>query len=324
MYAPIALFVYNRAAHTRQTVEALTKNDLAKNSDLIIFSDAAKTEAQAKGVHEVREYIKTITGFKSVSIIERSQNWGLAKSITSGVTQLVHTYGRVIVLEDDLLTAPSFLNFMNTALETYQDNERVMQVGALTLSPPLGVATDAFFLPVTTTWGWATWQRAWQHFSWEPSNLEAAKLDTNWCQLFDLNGTCAFSSMLEDRIAGRNDSWGILWWYAVSRQNGLVVYPAQNLVWNDGFDGSGVHCGNSDLLQQGKASDYLQVRLPTKLEFPSTMRYEPTHLLQLEEFFRSRLASRQIKKNGTDTEIWLKTVVRQLKRRFLNALRRSA
>ena len=58
---------------------------------------------------------------KRVHIIEREKNYGLARSIIDGVTTQVNAYGRTIVLEDDLVTAPYFLQFMNSALEMYKD-----------------------------------------------------------------------------------------------------------------------------------------------------------------------------------------------------------
>ena len=179
---------------------------------------------------------------------------------------------------------------------------------------------SAFLLPVTTTWGWATWQRAWQHLSWLPKDLEVAKHDEEWLRMFDLNKTCTFSTILEDRLAGRNDSWGILWWYAVSRRNGLVVYPKQSLVWNGGFDGSGIHCGNSDFLNQKDLSCLLRANLPSSLVFPPVTRYEPAHLSQLEDFFRSKSANSQLTDRAGGMGRRLKTLALKLKAGLGNAI----
>lgn len=124
---PIILFVYNRLWHTKQTVEALQKNDLASESELFIFSDGPKPGAEEK-VKEVREYLKTITGFRKVTIIERDTNWGLANNIIDGVTKIVNEYGKVIVLEDDLVTSPGFLTYMNEGLKIYADEEQVASI----------------------------------------------------------------------------------------------------------------------------------------------------------------------------------------------------
>ena len=126
--APIVLFVYNRPWHTKQTVEALQKNELAKESELFIYCDEAKNEDAGKSVDEVREYIDKVDGFKKVTIIKREKNWGLADSIIDGVTKIVNEYGKIIVLEDDLVTSPYFLKFMNDGLEFYKDEKKVFGI----------------------------------------------------------------------------------------------------------------------------------------------------------------------------------------------------
>ena len=129
--APVLLFTYNRLSHTQRCVEALLKNHLSSESELFIYSDAAKDIAQQESVKEVRNFIHTIQGFKAITIIERDKNWGLAKNIIDGVTTQVNRYGKVIVLEDDLVVAPFFLQFMNEALETYKQDPRHKKVSAL-------------------------------------------------------------------------------------------------------------------------------------------------------------------------------------------------
>ena len=154
--APVVLFVYNRPSHTRGTVEALQKNLLARESGLFVFADAPKSDEQAESVHEVRQYIRQIGGFKSVAIVEREFNLGLARSIIDGVTAIVNKYGRIIVLEDDMVTSPYFLTYMNEALEKYADDERVASSNGYVypVDQPL---PEAFFLPGADCWGWATW-----------------------------------------------------------------------------------------------------------------------------------------------------------------------
>lgn len=179
----------------------------------------------------------------SAIVIEQEINQGLSRSIAKGVSDLCETHGRVVVLEDDLIVGPGFIGFMIDALETYKNEQAIMQVAGMSLAPPSNLEADAYLLPITSTWGWATWKRAWEHFAWEPLGWPESQSDKEWLDLFSVGDSANFVQMLEDRLSGRNDSWGILWWYAVSRARGLVVYPKQTLVWNSGFDGSGVHCG---------------------------------------------------------------------------------
>ena len=162
--APIVLFVYNRPLHTKQTIEALQKNELAKESELFIYSDAPKSSEVQSDVDEIREYIKSINGFKKVTIVERDENWGLANSIIDGVTKIVNEYGKIIVLEDDLVTSPYFLRFMNDSLARYETEERVWHISGY--SQPFNKLNikEHFFIKPTTCWGWGTWLNRWNFF----------------------------------------------------------------------------------------------------------------------------------------------------------------
>jgi hypothetical protein len=240
---PLAFFTYNRLNHTKAALSALENCVGQEAFDFYFFSDAPRREADIESVMAVRRLLHSFSRNFQAEIIEQSSNQGLARSIVGGVDQLCASYGWVVVLEDDLIVAPGFLRFMAAALMHYEHEQAVMQVAATTLAPPGNLSRDAFLLPVTSTWGWATWQRSWKSFSWKPQNWPDTIADKDWYTLFNAGSNNIYARMLEDRLNGRNDSWGILWWYAVSRARGKVVYPRKSLVWNAGFDGSGVHCG---------------------------------------------------------------------------------
>jgi len=240
--APLALFVYNRPDHTRRTVEALAANALASETPLHVFSDAPRNRAAKLAVEAVRSYIRTITGFQSVTIIERETNFGLARSIIEGVTSLCEMYGRVVVVEDDLVTSPHFLSYMNDALTQYEYEDRVMQIVGYMFPVSLTLKEDAVFLPVTSSWGWGTWKRAWQHFDASGSGYQDLAKDQNLQRAFNLNGKGEFFKMLVSQLRGKTDSWAIRWYLSVFLMKGLVLYPRKPLVENVGFDGSGVNC----------------------------------------------------------------------------------
>ena len=242
--APIALFVYNRPVHTRRTVDSLKKNTLAGVSELVIFSDAPKTEVHSEKVRKVRQYIRQIEGFKSVSIIERDSNFGLARSIIDGVTRVVKKYGRIIVLEDDMVTSPYFLTYMNEALEKYADDERVVSIHAY-VYPVEQPLPEAFFLHGADCWGWATWSRGWACFNSDGQFLLDELKRRKLIRAFDFNGTYLFSKMLEGQIKGTNDSWAVRWYASAFLAGKLTLYPGRSLVHNIGNDGSGTHCGES-------------------------------------------------------------------------------
>jgi len=244
MYAPITLFVFNRPAHTHQTVEALKKNALSKDSDLIVYSDAAKSESQAEAVNEVRHYVRQIDGFKSVTVVERETNFGLARSIIDGVTATVSKYGRIIVLEDDMVTSPYFLTYMNEALEKFADDDRVVSIHGY-VYPVAQPLPEAFFLPGADCWGWATWSRGWACLNGDGQFLLDELKRRKLIRAFDFNGAYPFSKMLEGQIKGANDSWAVRWYASAFLAGKLTLYPGRSLVHNIGNDNSGTHCGES-------------------------------------------------------------------------------
>jgi Glycosyl transferase family 2 len=263
-YSPIALFVYNRPQHTRQTVEALQINSLAGDSDLIIFADAPKTNQQAEAVREVRQYIHQVDGFKSVTIIEQETNFGLAKSIIDGVTTIVNERGRIIVLEDDLIVTPHFLDYMNRALDKYEREQKVVQISGYMFPVKLEIEEDALFLPLTTSWGWATWKRAWDLFDPDAKGYARVKADSALRKSFNLDGAYDYFSMLEAQLAGRVDSWAVRWQLSAFLMGGLTLYPRHSLVVNSGFDGSGTHgVINGMLSKSGAREEFLpHLKLP--------------------------------------------------------------
>ncbi len=242
--APVVLFVYNRPEHTRQTLAALAANPLASESDLIIYADGPKTPEHAATVSATRAIARAATGFRSVSLVEQRENLGLARSIVSGVTETCDSHGRVIVLEDDLVVAPGFLSYMNQALDRYANDDRVMQISGymFPILNPDGLP-DAFFSTLSTTWGWATWRRAWKNLELDAGIL-LDKLQQSNEGLFNRGGLYPFLTTLKGQ-RGRFDVWGIRWYASMFVNGGVCLHPVHSLVRNIGMDGSGENCGPS-------------------------------------------------------------------------------
>lgn len=244
--SPILLFVYNRLSHTQRCVEALQRNKLASESELFIYSDGAKDESQEEAVCEVRNYIHTISGFKQITLIARKENWGLARNIIDGVTTQVNRYGKVIVLEDDLIVTPYFLRFMNDALETYKDEPKVGHIQACDFTQDTSLP-DTFLIKWTGSWGWATWERAWKYFNPNGKELLQELEQRKLTYTFDFNGKYGFTRMLRRQIEGKNNSWAIRWNASLFLKDILSLNVGRSLVQNEGFDGSGTNCGGGGL-----------------------------------------------------------------------------
>jgi len=238
--APIVLFVYNRPWHTKQTIEALQKNELAIDSHLYIYSDGAKDEASKDSVDEVREYIDSVDGFRSITIIKQEKNRGLANSIIDGVTKIVNKYGHIIVLEDDLVTSPYFLKFMNKNLTLYRDDKRVASIHGYIY--PIDNLPDIFFIKGADCWGWATWDRAWSIFERDGDILLKELQDRRLKKEIDFNGSYPYVQMLRDQIDGKNNSWAIRWYISTFLEDMLTLYPSRSYIENIGIGGESTHC----------------------------------------------------------------------------------
>ena len=245
--APIAFFVYNRQLHTKRSIESLIKNNLADKSDIFIFSDAPKNDNVIKDVKEVRDYIKTISGFKSIEIIEREKNLGLADSIISGVTYVINKYGKVIVVEDDLICLNSFLRFMNDALEFYKDKKKIFSITGYNypenlMKIPHNYNHDIYFCPRCSSWGWGTWEDRWNKADWGFKDSEKFLKDKKLQKLYSYSGDDKVE-MLIAQIEGKIDSWATRWEYTHFKNDAYSVYPVKSLLNNIGFDGTGINSG---------------------------------------------------------------------------------
>ncbi|WP_372772194.1 sugar transferase [Mangrovibacterium sp.] len=242
MYAPVCLFTYNRLGETKETVEALSKNFLAQDSMLIIFSDGPKRVEDIEKVAEVRNYLKQVSGFKTIKIIESEVNQGLANSIIGGVTKVLKEYHKVIVVEDDLISAPNFLNFMNEALDFYEDSKKVFSISGFTMqlkSLP-NYQKDYYLSYRSASWGWATWQDRWEAIDWEVKDYSRFKWNLVEQWRF-MRGGSDLPLMLWKQMNGYLDSWAIRWTYHQFRNDLYSVRPSRNKIVNIGTSGDATH-----------------------------------------------------------------------------------
>lgn len=240
MLAPIALFTFKRPEHTRRTLESLAKNPEFTASPLFIYCDGARNEIEAAQVEETRKLVRDWP-HPDKTLVERERNWGLANSIIAGVTDLCERYGRVIVVEDDLIVSPIFLDYMNSALAHYADEPKVMQVSAHMFPVSIQSTYDAVMLPFITSWGWATWDRAWKHFDPSMTGYEKLKADRGLRRKFNLDGSYPYFRMLKRQVSGKVDSWAIRWYKSVFFHGGLTLYPCHSLVLNVGYGDTATH-----------------------------------------------------------------------------------
>lgn len=294
--APLCLFTFNRIEETKRTVEALKNNYLAHETELYIFSDGPKNETTVILVNEVREYLRNVTGFRKIEIMESEVNLGLANSIISGVSMVLKKYGKAIVLEDDLITSKNFLDYMNQALDFYENDPEIISVSGYTLDlPSLPGPNDFYFGIRASSWGWGTWSNRWENIDWEIKGYSDFIKDSKRISRFNSGGS-DLAGMLKNQVEGKIDSWAIRFCFSQFNQNLKTVFPTVSKLRSIGFSGLATHTkGTSRFdtpIDSGEKRDFVFdkfLNLDDKLirEFKNKFSYRARGLDKIRSFFSS-------------------------------------
>ncbi len=277
--APIILFTYNRLSHTKETIDALQKNELAKNSELFIYSDGGKDEDSWNKVGEIRQYLESIVGFKNITIIKRDVNIGLAQNIIDGVTKIINQYGKIIVLEDDIVTSPYFLNFMNDSLNFYEKTSKVWHISGWNYPISDENLDDVFLYRTMNCWGWATWKDRWNNYEKNPQKLLSSFSEKNIYE-FNLDNATNFWEQVEKNHTKQMNTWAIFWYTTIFKNQGLCLNPTQSFVENIGFDGTGTNTGPRDNYSSNLS------RQNYKIKFENNLIENKTATDRIKLFFR--------------------------------------
>ncbi len=287
MISPIALFIYNRPEHTKQTLASLAKNTLANQSTLYVFADGPKKDVNSKKVIKTREVVDSYKSkFKKVIINNQGTNIGLANSIITGVSKVLETHKTVIILEDDLVTHPSFLQFMNTMLQRYETEENIFSISGFSfdnqlLKIPTNYQFDVFFTSRPSSWGWATWKNKWNKVDWQVIDFDKFKKNSTEIKNFNQGGNDLYS-MLEMQMQGLINSWAIRFAYHLFKNHGYCLYPVKPLVDNIGQDGSGEHSSKNK-----KYSNNLDYKFTQKMRLPDKVILNAEILNNFKKIYRT-------------------------------------
>ncbi len=261
-HAPILIFCHRRPEHLRRTLEGLMRCDGFESSPIIVFGDGPKNPEQIEAVKQARNVAKSLLGDRAQYHFHET-NQGLARSVISGVTNAINRFGRVIVVEDDLLVSPHFLRYMNDGLSLYENDVKVASIHAY-LYPTQDDMPETFFLRGSNCWGWGTWARAWEVFNQSGLELAQALKHQGLVRKFDLDGSYPYYRMLLGQIAGRNNSWAVRWHASAFLAGMFTLYPGRTLVENIGMDGSGEHCRQGIPTLPLSAAPILVERIPVE------------------------------------------------------------
>ncbi len=279
--APIAVFLYNRPMHARDILECLNRDPIAAESPVTIYCDGPKHADHEAQVVETRRVAREFAPGEA-RIVERDENFGLARSIITGVTEQCEEHGRVIVLEDDLQLSQAALGYFNDALDHYEDEDRVMHVAGY-IYPVDAQLPETFFYREASCWGWATWARAWAKFEPDARKLLSQLRRSGRVREFDIDGTYDYERMLYLQWRGKIDSWAVRWYASVFLNEGLCLHPARALVSNHGLDGSGVHF--SSPAKSKKFEVELARQAPAS--YPAALKEDETVAAKVVEYHRN-------------------------------------
>lgn len=287
------VFAHRRPDHLRRTLDALAQNHGADQTDVTVICDGPRRPDEVPACNAVSREAEQVRPFNSITIERRESNFGLARSIIDGVSRMLARHERVVVLEDDIVTSFAFLTYMNDALERYSTDDRVISVHGYSFPTEI---EKPFFLKGADCWGWATWRRGWKLFNPDGELLLQRLRELALTDAFDFGGYYPYTRMLEDQIAGRNDSWAIRWYASALLADKLTLYPGRSLVRNIGTDGTGTHGGLTDRFEGDLAKKAPDLSSLVVVESAAAR-------AAFERYFRERDARSPVRPRGPRIEI---------------------
>lgn len=286
--APIILFAYNRPIHLSKTLEALKSNTLAKQSLLFVFADGENPEKR-EGFQKVRQLLKELeieqdnfAPFASIEIVYRKENFGLADSIIQGINAVIYRFNKAIILEDDIVTSPVFLSYMNNALDRYENELKVWSIAAWSYPIDTQGLGDCYFWRSPHCWGWATWASRWQYFKrdiqWALNNFTKKDID-----YINIDGYAPhYFQQLIANHKGKIKTWAIFNYLIAYKHNALTLCPAIPYIKQIGFDNSGTHCR-----EEGEIFNSHIINTKFPIIYPDAIVESSTALARIKVFERS-------------------------------------
>jgi hypothetical protein len=290
--APIIVTVYDRLQHFQRCIGALQRNRLSAESELYVVSDAPGKPGHAPRINQVRAYARSITGFKKVHLILREENYGAHRSFVAITQQVVDEHGRFILLEDDVIASPNFLDYLNDGLNFYEADKRIFSIGAYTLPIqfPKDFKADVFFLPTHCSWGFATWEDRWKKVDFSDKDRYAVAMGDGKLTKKLISIGSHMISILRADSQGRIQTPDVRVGFHQFIHDEYTVHPRISKVMNIGFDGSGIHCtadkSNKYLVQPDTSTN--------KTTFDADVRLAPAIIRRIRNYNNGNLLQRLV------------------------------
>ena len=288
-FAPILLFTYKRLHSLKRLIKSLKNNSGFYNHELFVFSDGPKNKKDKKQTDKVRNYIKSINGFKKKKIVLRKKNFGLALNITSGISEVLKKEKFAIFLEDDLVVSRNFLNYMNLNLSKYQNNRKVWHISGFNFNVKINSKETQFFTRVANCWGWATWSNRWKNFKKNPNEI-INKWNKKKIKKFNFDGTYNFFSQIQRNENRTLNSWAIFWYSTIFNKQGLCINPIKSMTKNIGMGESATNTKKIEKILNSSVNNIDQ-----EIIFPKTVKENQKIFKLLKKSFKSVNNSNKLK-----------------------------
>lgn len=247
---PVLLTMFNRPVHAARVLEAIAR---AKPKQLFLAVDGPRPDVATDlaGVEGCRALVSRIDWDCEVHTRFREENLGCREGMIDAVSWFFDHVESGIVLEDDCLPHQELFRFCAGGLAAYRDSPQVFQISGFAHVDRF--LSGSYFIPLSNSWGWATWSDRWVNFLTQHKDVAHKILATTETRLaFDLDGAYPYSKMLESSVADTISSWAVFFQSFLFWNKGIVLYPPQSLIMNIGFDGSGTHCNECDGFENTK------------------------------------------------------------------------
>lgn len=248
IFAPVIIPTLCRSNHLKRCVDTLLKCNNAINTPVYIFLDFPQKKEHYKGYYEIKEYLSTVvSGFKTLVVIEREHNFGAIYNLYDGIDYTLKFHDRFILTEDDNEFSPNFLDYINSCLNKYLNNENVLAVtGYNRMIDMTGYDKNIYTAISYSAWGVGFLKKDFQFLQKEVINsIYAEKILQSWGNSYKIYKR--FPSLLKGLLSvvktGNVTGDTMVVSYMILN-NKYCIWPSISKVRNHGFDGGGEHFGS--------------------------------------------------------------------------------
>ncbi len=236
--APVVMISYNRPDWIQLSLNNVALAHGAVDHEIFVFIDGPRSEGDRILQDRICEIaVSYKQKLPKLNIIRRDRNYGCRGNIVDAISTVITQYGKVIVIEDDVLVSRTFLEYMDDALKFYKDDKKIWSINAYQ-SPELHIPKDypydIYLNPINLCWGWGTWKDRWEQVDFDMEDWPVMRTNSDMIARLNRSGRHILG-MIESQFAGRLRTWDVQCTYHVIKNGLMSVEPRYQLSKNIGF-----------------------------------------------------------------------------------------